>query len=137
MHGSYIHLLIYHKYKSTKFMWVNHTNAMDPTGIVLKKLNYYCKFCRETVDVRNPAPVDMVNILLFTRFYTSQVAFLPGFLNHQHNIIQIQIPGLQILQSGKHLMLLPTVVGKHLGEAAHLYSTNFPDPRHPVIFIRE
>ena len=28
-------------------------------------------------------------------------------------------------------MLLPTVVGKLLGVAAHLYSTNFP--RHPVI----
>ena len=26
-----------------------------------------------TVDGRNPAPVDMVNIPLFTRFYTSQV----------------------------------------------------------------
>ena len=41
-------------------------------------------------------------------------------------------------------MLLPTVVGKHLGEGCKLtptffpelrptYSTNFPDPRHPVI----
>ena len=26
-----------------------------------------------TVDGRNPAPVDMVNIPLFARFYTSQV----------------------------------------------------------------
>ena len=27
----------------------------------------------DTFDGRNPAPVDMVNILLFTGFYTSQV----------------------------------------------------------------
>ena len=31
------------------------------------------KLCIDTVDGRNPAPVDMVNIPLFTRFYTSQV----------------------------------------------------------------
>ena len=33
-----------------------------------------------TVDGRNPAPVDMVNISLFTRFYTSQVPGGAGFL---------------------------------------------------------
>ena len=32
-----------------------------------------------TVDGCNPAPVDMVNILLFTAFYTSQVVFSPDF----------------------------------------------------------
>ena len=30
-------------------------------------------FSGATVDGRNPAPVDMVNILLITGFYTSQV----------------------------------------------------------------
>ena len=38
----------------------------------------YC----HTADGRNPTPVDMVNIPLFTRFYTSQVV-IAGFLNHQ------------------------------------------------------
>ena len=33
----------------------------------------YATFMDPTVDGRNPAPVDMVNILLFTGFYTSQV----------------------------------------------------------------
>ena len=31
-----------------------------------------------TVDGRNPAPVDMVNILLFTCIY--RVSYIPGFL---------------------------------------------------------
>jgi len=34
-----------------------------------------------TVDGRNPAPVNMVNIPLFTRFYTSQVV---QDFSHQH-----------------------------------------------------
>ena len=35
-----------------------------------------------TVDGRNPAPVDMVNIPLFTGFSTSQV--VPDFFHQQH-----------------------------------------------------
>ena len=31
-----------------------------------------------TVDGRNPAPVDMVNITLFAGFYTSQVVYIPS-----------------------------------------------------------
>ena len=34
----------------------------------------------DTVGGRNPAPVDMVNIELFTSFYTSQVPGGAGFL---------------------------------------------------------
>ena len=37
-----------------------------------------------TVDGRNPAPVDMVNIPLFTRFYTSQVVVW-DFFHQQYN----------------------------------------------------
>ena len=36
-----------------------------------------------TVDGRNPAPVDMVNIPLFTRFYTSQV--VQDFFHQQYH----------------------------------------------------
>jgi len=43
----------------------------------LSALNYLkqksVKKCQTTVDGRNPAPVDMVKIPLFTGFYTSQV----------------------------------------------------------------
>ena len=35
-----------------------------------------------TVDGRNPAPVDMVNIPLFTRFYTSQA--VQDFFHQQY-----------------------------------------------------
>ena len=48
---------------------------------------------RYTVDGRNPAPVDMVNISLFTRFYTSQVpggaGFLPSTVRVHMNYITI------------------------------------------------
>ena len=39
-----------------------------------------CAFANHTVDGRNPAPVDMVNIQVFTRYYTSQVVqvFFPS-----------------------------------------------------------
>jgi len=40
------------------------------------QIDHYA-FGRNTVDGRNPAPVDMVNIPLFTRFYTSQVVQKP------------------------------------------------------------
>ena len=36
-----------------------------------------------TVDGRNPAPDDMVNIPLFTDFYTSKRWLALGFQNHQ------------------------------------------------------
>ena len=39
-----------------------------------------------TVDGRNPAPVDMVNFLLFTGFYTSKRWLALGFLNHQPTV---------------------------------------------------
>jgi len=40
----------------------------------------------QIVDGRNPAPVDMVNITLFTGFYTSQVVqdFFPSTVCVQH-----------------------------------------------------
>ena len=38
---------------------------------------------RATADGRNPAPVDMVNILLFTWFYTSQV--VQDFFHQQYH----------------------------------------------------
>ena len=38
----------------------------------------------DTVDGRNPAPVDMVNIPLFTRFFTSQV--VQDFFHQQYCI---------------------------------------------------
>ena len=37
----------------------------------------------DTVDGRNPAPVDMVNIALFTGFYTSQV--VQEFFHQQYH----------------------------------------------------
>ena len=40
------------------------------------------KKCADTVDGRNPAPVDMVNIPLFTGFYTSQV--VQDFFHQQY-----------------------------------------------------
>ena len=46
-------------------MWVNIEKYMDPT-----------------VDGQNPAPVDMVNIPLFTGFHTSQV--VQDFLHQQY-----------------------------------------------------
>ena len=39
-------------------------------------------FCAHTVDGRNPAPVDMVNIPLFVGFYTSQV--VQDFVHQQY-----------------------------------------------------
>ena len=47
-------------------------------------------FDSDTVDGRNPAPVDMVNILLFTRFHTSRVVQdfhqqYGHFIEHQHS----------------------------------------------------
>ena len=44
----------------------------------LEQLNY----CWTTVDGRNPAPVDMVKIPSFTRFYTSQV--VQDFFHQQY-----------------------------------------------------
>ena len=40
-------------------------------------------FSGDTVDGRNPAPVDMVKIPLFTGFYTSQV--VQDFFHQQYN----------------------------------------------------
>ena len=40
------------------------------------------QFSRDTVDGRNPASVDMVNIPLFTGFYTSQV--VQDFVHQQY-----------------------------------------------------
>ena len=40
-------------------------------------------FLIDTLDGRNPAPVDMVNIPLFTGFYTSQV--VQDFFHQQYN----------------------------------------------------
>ena len=42
------------------------------------------KYSSHTVDGRNPAPVDMVNIPLLTRFYTSQVGFLASTVASQN-----------------------------------------------------
>ena len=41
----------------------------------------------DTVDGRNPAPVDMVNIPLFTRFFTSHVVVWDFF--HQQNLCEL------------------------------------------------
>jgi len=41
------------------------------------------EICGNTVDGRNPAPVDMVNIPLFTAFYTSQVV-VGDFFHQQY-----------------------------------------------------
>ncbi len=41
-----------------------------------------------TVDGKNAAPVDMVNIPLSTGFFTSQVV-IAGFLNHQQSVKQL------------------------------------------------
>jgi len=39
-------------------------------------------FCCDTVERRNPAPVDMVNIPVFTRFYICQV--VQDFFHQQY-----------------------------------------------------
>ena len=46
------------------------------------------KISNHTVDGRNPAPVDMVNIPLFTWFYTSQV--VQDFFHQQYCIHKVQ-----------------------------------------------
>jgi len=43
----------------------------------------------DTVDGRNPAQVDMVNLPLFVGFYTSQV--VQDFVHQQYHWIMIQI----------------------------------------------
>ncbi len=43
---------------------------------------YEIQIANNTTDGRNPAPVDMVNIPLFTRFYTSQV--VQDFFHQQY-----------------------------------------------------
>ena len=40
-------------------------------------------FHKPIVDARNPAPADRVNILLFTKFRTSQ--FVQDFFHHQYH----------------------------------------------------
>ena len=47
------------------------------------------RFALYTVDGRNPAPVDMANMALCARFYTSQVV-IAGFLNHQLHDVCIE-----------------------------------------------
>ena len=53
--------------------------SRDPAcleSMIFLKVGYVIVFLEginDTVDGRNPAPVDMVNIILFTGFYTSQV----------------------------------------------------------------
>ena len=64
-----------------------------------------------TVDGRNPAPVDMVNIPLFTGFYTSQVVVWHFFhQQYQHvstidvNHHGLQFPKNQLGNRGRHIL---------------------------------
>ena len=47
---------------------VFHSNG---SRVHVQQKKQSCAFAHHTVDGRNPAPVDMVNIKLFTRYYTS------------------------------------------------------------------
>ena len=58
-----------------------------------------------TVGGRNPAPVDMVNIPLFTRFYTSHVVVWDFF--HQHppsNMIDLKLTGCFLTCNAKSVV---------------------------------
>ena len=54
-------------------------------------------FSGATVDGRNPAPVDMVNIPLFTRFYICQV--VQDFFHQQYGKLRGCIVGLFLKSS--------------------------------------
>ena len=107
IHGRY--------YQSLEFSWVVWSGWSGIPQITPREKSFYCKSTRnpnhsnqelsnfklgdysgnDNVDGRNPAPVDMVNISLFTRFYTSQV--VQDFFHQQylHNPVATPLIVLQ------------------------------------------
>ena len=105
------------KFDSEKSPW---TVMVGFPTLRLPKVGNHRSFSGATVDGRNPAPADMVNIPLFTGFYTSQV--VQDFLHPQY--VKRGVYSLLMARVWKYPSPLP-----HLGNASVLA---MPQPLRPL-----